>query len=56
MTSPIQTQRSESYDSYSGADFDHATDAADALLFERSAELAEALAGADPTEATAIRR
>ena len=55
MTSPIQTHRTESSDSYPGADFEGPSDADDDFLFERSAELSEALATADPDEAAAIR-
>ncbi len=53
MTSPTQTHRR--VDSYPGADLEAPGDADDVLI-TRSAELAEALAGADPVAAVGIRR
>ena len=55
MTSPTQTHRRESLDSYPGAGLEAPGDADD-VLFTRSAELAAALAGADPVAAVGIRR
>jgi RNA polymerase sigma-B factor len=55
MTSPIQTHRTESFDSYPDADFEANGDADVDLLLERAAELSEALADAEPAEAERIR-
>ena len=56
MTSPMQAQRTESFDSYPSADFGDQGDVDVDLLLERAAELSEALADAEPAEAEAIRR